>query len=215
MALLASEKDKRISQSLKEWKRKVGPRFAGATTDHPAILDRVHRIETGRGTHQTSLVLHGNLGAGKTWSAYAYINLALKAGVVQPGQIIADTETAVLGKIATGGFLRNELREELLNPRYKMYFIDDVGQGYFGAAAVSEQNRTEIWYELIDHVYSHDLTLIMTTNKTVSENSLGSWLGIRSYDRLKAIVGPTGLIEPGKVNRRQSVALEREQEYRG
>lgn len=207
--LVSQEKEHRIDKALVEWKKRVGPRFAEATTENPLIVDRVNRLAQGNGI-KTSLVMSGALGVGKTWSAYAFINLAIAAGAVTPGQIIADTETAILGKISSSGFKRAELLEELFNPRYKIYFIDDVGQGYFS----TEQGRREVWYELIDHVYSHDLTLIMTTNKEFKivngkisgSPALEQWIGGAAYDRLKHIVGSDGLIVPGNVNRRPSVA---------
>lgn len=207
--LVSKEKENRIDKALLEWKKRVGPRFADATTENPVIVDRVKKLSEGNGI-KTSLVMSGDLGVGKTWSAYAFINLAISAGAVTPGQIIADTETAILGKISSSGFKRAELLEELFNPRYKIYFIDDVGQGYFS----TEQGRREVWYELIDHVYSHDLTLIMTTNKEFKivngkisgSPALEQWIGGAAYDRLKHIVGNDGLIVPGNVNRRPSVA---------
>lgn len=154
-----------------------------------------------------------------TWLAYAYINHAVQSGVVTPGQIIADTETAILGKISSSGFRRAELLEELFHPKYKIYFIDDVGQGYFS----SEQSRREVWYELLDHVYSHDLTLIITTNKEfVMRNgklagspSLEHWIGPAAYDRLRHIVGSDGVIIPGNVNRRPGVYEKREEGITG
>jgi len=208
--LVKDVKQERIKSSLSDWKRKVGKTFAEATTDNPQVIERVSRIGT-NGGHKTSLLFQGNLGVGKTWTAYAYINLAIASGAVTAGQIIADTETSILSKIASSGFKRSDLLEELLNPRYQIYFIDDVGQGYFSR----EEGRTEVWYELIDHVYSHQLTLIMTTNLPLTDNGLGRWVGGRAYDRLKTLVGKDGIMEPGKVNRRESVMEKREQEYRG
>ena len=210
--LVTKERDVRIAHAVNEWKKRVGPRFADATTESPVIVERVNRLANGNGI-KTSLVMSGDLGVGKTWQGYSFINLAIAAGAVTPGQIIADTETAILGKISSSGFKRAELLEELFNPRYKIYFIDDVGQGYFS----TEQGRREVWYELIDHVYSHDLTLIMTTNKEFKivggkisgSPALEQWIGGAAYDRLKHIVGHDGLIVPGNVNRRPSVADKR------
>lgn len=207
--LVAKEKDHRINKALEDWKKKVGPRFAEAHTENPIIVERVNRLAAGNGI-KTSLVMSGNLGIGKTWAGYAFINQAIAAGAVTSGQIVADTETAILGKISSSGFKRAELLEELFNPRYKIYFIDDVGQGYFS----NEQGRREVWYELIDHIYSHDLTLIMTTNKEFKivngkihgSPALEQWIGGAAYDRLKHIVGSEGLIIPGNVNRRPSVS---------
>lgn len=217
--LALKQKEIRIASAVKAWKTKVGPRFAEATTDNPIIVDRVKRLTSGDGMHKTSLVMSGELGVGKTWLSYAFLNLAIEAGAVTAGQVIADTETAILGKISSSGFKRAELLEELFNPRYKIYFIDDVGQGYFS----NEQGRREVWYELIDHVYTHDLTLIITTNKefkivggkVTGSPALEQWIGGAAYDRLKHIVGSDGLIIPGNVNKRPSVYETRETKYNG
>lgn len=200
----------RIESSLEGWKAKVGPTFANATTDNPKILDRVARLKTPTGRHNTSMILTGAMGAGKTWLGYAYINLALASGAVTNGQVIADTETSVLSKIASSGYKRVDMLDELCNPRYQIYFIDDVGQGYFSR----EDVRTEVWYELIDHVYSHQLTLIMTTNLPLTNNALGKWIGARAFDRLQSLVGSEGVMDPGKVNRRGGVSERREEAYR-
>jgi len=203
-------REARIKDSLKDWKLKVGPTFGQATTDNPKILERVARLNNDHGRHKTSIVLSGNLGAGKTWLSYAYINLAISSGAVTSGQVIADTESAVLSRIASSGYKRPGLLEELCNPRYKIYFVDDVGQGYFS----NEAGRTEVWYELIDHIYSHQLTLIITTNLELNERSLGKHIGIRAFDRMKSLVGNDGVLEPGKVNRRLGVLEKHEEEYR-
>lgn len=208
--IVKETKEERIAKSLANWRDKVGPTFAGATTDDPKILDRVSRLQSARGKHKTSLVFHGDLGVGKSYSAYGYINLAISAGFVTAGGIVADTETSVLGRISSGGFRKAEMIEELINPRNKIYFIDDVGQGFFS----TEQGRTEVWFELIDHIYTHQLTLLMTTNKQFTDRSLGSWMGMRAFDRLKTLIGPDGLVEPSKINRRSRVLEEREELYK-
>lgn len=208
--LVSADKKRRVDKASAEWKARVGKTFAEATTDDPRIVDRVRRLTSQSGLHKTSVLFHGNLGTGKSWNAYAYINLAIEAGAVTPGQIIADTETGILGKISSSGFKRADLLEELFNSRNKIYFIDDVGQGYFS----NEQGRTEVWYELIDHIYTHQLTLIITTNKKLTDNSMGAWIGGRAWDRLKAIVGTDGSIVPGVVNRRGSVLEKAEEKYR-
>jgi DNA replication protein DnaC len=208
--IVEDNKEVRIKASLENWKAKVGPTFAHATTELPLVTDRVARLAEGEGQHKTSICLHGDLGVGKTWTAYSYINLAIASGAVTDGQIVADTETATLGKIAKSGYKAPLLWDELLNPRYKIYFIDDVGQSNFS----QEHGRTEVWYELVDHIYNHQLTLILTTNKAFTENSLGAWVGKRAFDRIKTLVGSDGLVEPGRFNRRPAVFEERESQYR-
>ncbi len=208
-SLVKEVRKDRIEKSLTEWRLKVGKRFADATTDTPEIINRVARIGTEFGSHKTSLILQGKTGSGKTWGAYSYINLALKAGRVTAGQVKFDTETGLLSKIASGGFKRSELLDELLNPRYQIYFVDDVGQGYFSR----EDSRTEVWYELVDHVYTHQLTLLITTNLPITESGLGNWIGFRAFDRLRTMVGTDGILEPSKINRRDAVLEANEATY--
>lgn len=188
------------------------------------ITKKVTKIEAGEyqkvrcitvASSNSTYITTGYTVTHNTWLAYAYINHAVKTGAVTPGQIIADTETAILGKISSSGFRRAELLEELFHPKYKIYFIDDVGQGYFS----TEQSRKEVWYELLDHVYSHDLTLILTTNKDfihrggkiVGSPALEKWIGSAAYDRLRHIVGSDGLIIPGNVNKRPGAYEKREE----
>lgn len=188
------------------------------------IAKRVTKIEAGEyqkvrcitvASSNNTYITTGYTVTHNTWLAYAYINHAVQKGAVTPGQIIADTETAILGKISSSGFRRAELLEELFHPKYKIYFIDDVGQGYFS----TEQSRKEVWYELLDHVYSHDLTLILTTNKDfihrggkiVGSPALEKWIGSAAYDRLRHIVGSDGLIIPGNVNKRPGAYEKREE----
>lgn len=209
-ALVVKEKSRRIAKATEEWKSKVGKTFAEATTEDPRILDRVNRLVTHEGNHKTSLCFYGELGVGKTWHSHAFINLAIAAGAVTPGQVWFGSETDVLGRISSSGFRRSELLEELLHPRYKIYFIDEVGLGYFS----NEQSRTELWGNLIDHIYTHQLSLVITTNKTLTPNSLGGWIGSRAFDRLKVIVGEDGAIVPGRINRRAAVLEEQEAKLR-
>ena len=141
--------EERIERSLKTWKERVGPTFAGATTDIPMVVDRVNRLSTKSGKHKTSLVAYGNMGVGKSWTAYAYINMAIASGSATAMQVVVDTETGVLGKITVSGYKKPEMLEELMAPRNKIWFIDDVGQGFFSDA----QKRTEVWFELVDHIF--------------------------------------------------------------
>lgn len=148
-----------------------------------------------------------------TWLAYAYLNNLVKEGIMSPANFVASTETAVLGRIAAGGFKRSEMYEDLRNPLKKVYFIDDVGQAFFS----SDTGRREVWYELIDHIYSNDLTLILTTNKVLGSHSSGprhttlvDWMGDAAYDRLKHIMGPEGLITPSGANKRPAIYRERD-----
>lgn len=203
-------REERIKTYVTQWRKQVGERFRDADTEDPIILDKINRIKRGVGGHRTSVVLAGEIGIGKTWMAYAYLNKLIKEGLFNPAEIVHDTEASILGRIASGGFKRDEMFQELVHPMHKVFFIDDVGQAYYS----DDVKRQSVWFELINHIYTNDLILVMTTNKKfqinekgqfVNMNSLSHWLGEAAFDRVRNIVGSDGLIVPGNVNRRPDV----------
>lgn len=205
-------KAEKIRTAMKDWGLIVGPKFAKATTELPQVLDRVERHEKGEGLHKTSLILHGNeLGRGKTWTAFAYINKLVSLGRLLPGQIFFGTEASTTSRIANSGFERPQEMKELRNPKYKVYFIDDVGLGsYF-----RPEYKEEIWYELIDHIYKFNLTLVITTNLDMGvEKELSRWIGRRAYDRLRTLVGDDGVLQLVGDNKRDIILQNDESKYR-
>lgn len=144
-----------------------------------------------------------------TWHAYAYLNHAIQAGKVTAGQIVAGSELNLLGHISRAGFKAEEKWDYLFLPRHQIYFIDDVGKSQF----TTSEARQGAWYALIDHIYTHQLAVIITTNKSVNRSgsdSLGQWLGDAAFDRLVTMVGSDGMFIPGKMNKRQQVLEDRE-----
>lgn len=208
--LLSKEKQKKASNAAREWAEKVGPTFAAASTETPQILERVERHRTKQGLHKTSILFHGNqYGRGKTWAAYSYINALVKAGIILPGQVFFGTESATVSRIANAGFNRSEEMQEMKRESHKIFFIDDVGQGYF----FKKEHREEVWYELIDHIYTKRLTLILTTNLGFHENGLGAHVGGRAWDRLRTLVGNDGAIQLQGINKRDRIFQENEEAY--
>lgn len=209
--LLHSVKQKKASNAAKEWADKVGPTFSRASTETPQILERIERHRNRQGLHKTSILFHGNqYGRGKTWAAYSYINALVKEGLMLPGQVFFGTESATLSRIANSGFNRSEEMLEMKRESHKIFFIDDVGQGYF----FKREHREEVWYELIDHIYTKRLTLILTTNLPFAEQGLGSHVGGRAWDRLRTLVGNDGAIQLQGINKRDAIFQENEAEYR-
>lgn len=208
--LLKSVKKKKASQASKEWAEKVGPTFSNADTKTPQILERIERHRTKQGLHKTSILFHGNqFGRGKTWAAYSYINELVKEGLFLPGQIFFGTESATVSRIANSGFNRSEEMLEMKRQSHRIFYIDDVGMGYF----FKREHREEVWYELIDHIYTKRLTLILTTNLLFTEHGLGAHVGARAWDRLRTLVGDDGAIEMRGLNKRDAIYQENEDEY--
>ena len=211
MSLLTETRERKIKKASTEWAKLVGPTFADAETQIPSILERVNRMQQKQGLHKTSIVLYGDkYGRGKTWNAYAYLNALVHTGVLLPGQIFFGTESSTIARIAGAGFEKADALRDLKHPSHKAFYIDDVGLAYY----FKKDHREEAWYELVDHVYTRRLTLILTTNLDFTPNGLGSWIGGRSFDRLRTLVGEDGALMLNGVNRRDYVYQENEKQYR-
>lgn len=209
--LVTQVRQKKASKASEEWAQRVGPTFAPATTENPQVLERVERHRAKQGLHKTSILFHGNqLGRGKTWLAYSYINALIKEGIILPGQVFFGTESATVSRIANSGFNRSEEMLEMKRQSHRIFFIDDVGQAYF----FKNEHREEVWYELIDHIYTKRLTLILTTNLTFDEYGLGKWVGPRAWDRLRTLVGNDGAIQIVGENKRDAIYEQNEKAYR-
>lgn len=207
--LLTTLRKNKASVASKEWAAKVGPTFSHAETQTPQILERVERHRTKQGLHKTSIAFYGSLGNGKTWAAYSYINALVKGGIILPGQVFFGTESATVSRIANSGFNRSEEMLEMKRQSHKIFFIDDVGQAYF----FKKEHREEVWYELIDHIYTKRLTLILTTNLPFTEQGLGAHVGGRAWDRLRTLVGNDGAILYRGASKRDAIYQENEDAY--
>lgn len=189
-------KKERVDKSMSEWSNKVGPLFGNATIEIPRIrkmvMEKVDRIENNGPLHRNSLVLSGTLGVGKTWTAYAYAKELIARGLLIPSSIVHGTETGLLTPLAIAGYERSEKTREFLNHNNKFYIIDEVGR----ATWRSPEIRHEMWYELINHAYTNQIPIVMTTNKSTAPirqstnsnhitNELEVWIGEAAYDRLK------------------------------
>jgi DNA replication protein DnaC len=207
--LLTEQKKASTARAERIWRAKVGATYAEASTDRPEVMERVRRLVSNEGRHRTSIAFYGKLGVGKSWQAYAYIAEAIKAGAVTPSQIVMENETGLIGAIAIGGFRRTEIIDQITAFNNKIYFIDDVGSAYFS----KDDAKHDAWFNVIDHIYNHQLTLIITTN--LPPERLEKWMGPRAYDRMLSLLGgPQGFIDLGNVNKRPGVAQQQEARYR-
>lgn len=229
--LVQSTTRHRIDLALDRWEEIVGPRFfgAGLEINEPKIQKRINDFAAGVGRYNSSVVLSGDLGTGKTWRAYGYAERLIRDNVLQQSNIVEGTEISVLGSIATSGYRKADKMTELLEPVHKFFLIDEVGRTKFP----SVEAQHEVWYELINHIYMNDLTLVISTNLSTNEypkekeapvsaqkslaarrkwteesekepeitTALAEHIGKAAYDRLKHIVGD-GMITPEGGNKR-------------
>ena len=191
-----------VEKRIQAWQAKIDARWYDASLDSPTLFPRVRQViesklkrwEVGEGLDQTSVLFAGVYGRGKTWSAYAYPAELIRLGYLSASQVYLCTEIE-LAAIATSGFHKGEALANLLDSKYKFFLIDDVGRGSFG----TPQQRGEIWFTIINHVYSKGLTLALTTNQSVQGvegggPKLEDWIGVASMERLRSIVGQDGYI---------------------
>lgn len=133
----------------------------------------------------TSVMFAGLAGRGKTWTSYAYMHELIRTGTVTPQQIVTLAESR-LATISNSGYERATKMKELLDPKNQVYFVDEVGRGSFR----NDVDRGTIWFELIDHIYSNQLCLIITSN--LNSTDIPAWFGGATTDRLRALLGQDG-----------------------
>ena len=202
-ALAKRAQQDNIEKALKEWKESIEPRWRDAelsmvnpeSKPYRAITDKVKRWRSGKGLNELSLLLVGALGRGKTYMGYVYINALISQGLLHAGQVFVSTERT-LAAVATSGFEKEKRMRDIISPRYKFFLIDDIGRGAFGN---SESARGEIWFELLNHIYSNQLAFVGTTNLRAAApkgepSDLQRWIGSASWERLGHIVGSSGYL---------------------
>lgn len=217
----------RIPHELNEWQNKVTGLYRSAALnniDSPEmrafLSDNIKRFkyntETDNG--QKSIILVGGNGSGKTFAAYAFAYELLALGYLKADQIKIINETT-LSEIANSGYNKQEQLEELLNPKYKFYFIDEVGRATYRA----QDQRANIWFSLLDHIGNYKLTAVLATNlvakkptnagsHSTTAPTIAEWLGKAGADRLRALVG-SAMMNAGVVDRRAELAQKQEQAY--
>lgn len=216
--LLQKQRVERIQAAKNRWKELIDDRWKDAELSKiedaevsSKIQDLINRHRNPQGHHATSLVISGDLGKGKTYLGYIYAYELINEGILGPDNFYIETEGALAG-ISRSGFEKKDLMAGLKHPKNKFYFIDDVGRGGFA----NEYDRTEIWYDLINHIYVKKLTLVVTTNLILNpeaKESLRGWLGAAATDRLTHITPPSGKVVLLGDNMRKRKGEEWERNY--
>lgn len=174
------EDDPDVPQSRAWWRARnqaylpeiIPPRYADATTDRTAVHDWVLRLVTNPRT-TPSLLLAGNVGTGKTHTAYAALRLAAESARLADWKTA--TSAALFGDLRpSDGRDTEKAMAEYLNT--SLLFLDDLG-----AAKASEWTE-EVLYRLIDHRYNHCLPGIYATN--LLPEQISAHLGERVASRL-------------------------------
>lgn len=186
-----------IQRNLDLWQNSISTLWKNATLDDEMMSERnkafierhVERWNTSAESRlHTSIMLGGFSGRGKTWTSYAYMHELIRAGSVTPQQIVTLAESR-LATIANSGYERPAKMRELLDKKHQVFFVDEVGRGAFR----NEVDRSSIWFELMDHIYSNQLCLILTTN--LPNKDVPTWFGGATTDRLRSLIGNDGFLD--------------------
>lgn len=185
----------RHERALAAWRERVPNKFREAPGgDDEFLLDRVERFKQGV---PSGFIVSGSYGTGKTWMAFGFLNLLVALGLVHPSEILFGRENELLGVISMGTFAeQEEARRRLGDPKYKIVYIDDAGQGNFRSA----RDAHSIWNQFMDSIWSTDRVVIVTTNYSLAAPAIPTgaerqasqfeqWIGGAAYDRLGGASG--------------------------
>lgn len=183
-ARIAAQQQREIlAAAWERWQAGLPEKFRGASTDHPKIRERLARWKAGQpGT--AGIAILGTHGEGKTWMAVAYANAAIRAGLVRPGDVLYGTEAELLSSAANAAFgdVDRNLRR-LIDPRYRMIVIDDVGRGTW----LRDDMRPKVFSLVLDAAWRDNRVVVVTTNLVPGD--LAEYIGAGAMDRLRSIVG--------------------------
>lgn len=194
--LAAQKKSDIINKNIEIWQNSIDPLWKHADIEsadfrphvRASIEQAVSRwVNPQSAKRQVSLLFQGEIGRGKTWAAYAYAFELIKRGILNPNQIQVVNETT-LAAISKSGYELPKQMASLLNPQAQLFVFDDVGRG----AYKDPNSQGSIWFEILDHAYSANRGVVITTNMVLG--NLSAWITSAGYDRFKHMCGPNGLI---------------------
>lgn len=192
---LEHAKEQAHTKALTQWYARVPKKFHNADVSKDEfVLDRIERFRNGI---PSGFIVSGSYGTGKTWMAYGFLNTLINRDIVHPSEVLFGSENQLLGIISMGTFSeQEEARKRLMNPKYKIVYIDDVGQGNFR----SLKDAHSIWNQCVDGIWSSDRVLIVSTNYSLSAQEVPQgaqsqpsqfeqWIGGAAMDRMGGVSG--------------------------
>ncbi|MEU9760250.1 ATP-binding protein [Streptomyces sp. NPDC047987] len=133
------------------------------------------------------LVLHGNIGTGKTHQAYGALRRVAEAGPCN-FHMIATTAPDLYGLLRPGGSDKGSETELKRLMRIPFLLLDDLG-----TEKLSEFTE-EATYRIVNHRYNESLPLLITTNLPIKTGSPTPDLVTRLGDRLASRLAQTATV---------------------
>lgn len=176
-------------KNLYKWTRSLPSRWRTAslqsidTESSQEVAEKLKKYPRG------SFYFKGGPGVGKTFLAYATLRRMIGLGRTSPSRIKILSEDTILG-YAKGGFRGRDQFNELFDPLYNVYVLDNIG----GKEYYDEKEIT-FWEQIIDHVYTNSLTAIFISSLSASRfskilsDSTTSKLSFLIEDRIITVTG--------------------------
>lgn len=179
------------------WQASLPEKFRTARTEHPQVLERLKRLRDGKRS-VASLAVLGSVGAGKTYLAVSYANMAIREGLLRPAEVLFGSEAELLAGAVNSSFGEVEpALRRITDRRFKMLVIDDVGRGTW----LREDMRSKVFSLVLDKYWSDNRVIVMTSN--LSSEALAAYLGEGAIDRLRSMTGYGGVILDSEHKRRK------------
>lgn len=176
----------RAEFALSRWETAAPYRYRQAAATHPDVqawADRAADDIRSAGI----LVLHGNIGTGKTHQAYGALRRIAEAGP-RNFQMIATTAPDLYGLLRPGGSDKGSEHELKRLMRIPLLLLDDLG-----TEKLSEFTE-EATYRIVNHRYNESLPLLITTNLPIKTGAPTADLVTRLGDRLASRLAQTATI---------------------
>lgn len=167
--------------NLTQWDNSLPHRWRGASLSRitlPAAQEALSVIR--RKGRRSSFFITGASGSGKTFLSYAVIRKYIANGWTSLPGVKIISESSLLN-LARTGFEGHSRFEKILDRKYDLYFIDDVG-----ARREYREYETVMLENLIDHIYSRSLSAIFTS--PYSTNNFANILGETSRAKFESLI---------------------------